>query len=125
MKRKDNQKHPACIFGKLLSKKLEMITELNAIKAEEKFIEGSCGWEGYTGCKNPDERRAYSENIEALISELLAAIMENKTGSYIENIIDTYNSKAEMLEEEFQADTDETEMRCMYFERVSNICGLK
>jgi hypothetical protein len=98
-----------------------MISKLTEIKSEEKFIEGSNGWDGYTGCKNPDEKNAYSKNINDLINILIQSIKDKKDKSSQEKIIDEYLLNIENLTEKYKADTDESEMNYMYFERIRQI----
>lgn len=105
----------------LNEKETNMITQLTEIKKEDKFVEGSNGWEGYSGCKNPEEKKAYSDNINILIDKLIEAIKEKKDNSYMANLIDEYSIKSEELGEKFRADTDESEMQYFYFERIKKI----
>jgi len=98
-----------------------MILQLNEIKNENKFIEGSNGWDGYSGCKNLEEKNAYSKNIENLIDELIKSIEDKKDKTNFEKIIEKYNIEAERLGEKFRADTDENEMNYLYFDRIRRI----
>lgn len=114
----------SCNTNKQISlneKENNMIAQLTEIKKEDKFIEGSNGFAGYTGCKNPEEKRAYSENINTLFDKLVETIKEKKDNFYMENLIDEYSIKSEDLGEKFRADTEESEMQYHYFERIKKI----
>ncbi len=115
----------SCNTNKQISlneKESSMIAQLSEIKQEDKFIEGSNGWEGYSGCKNPIEKRAYSDNINSLIDNLIKAIEEKESVSHLKNLIDEHSLNGDKLLEEFKADTDESEIQFMYFERIKKIC---
>lgn len=108
----------------LNTNEIKMISVLTDIKKENKFIEGSNGWDGYSGCQNPDEKNAYSKNIENLIDELIKSIKNKKDKEELQIVLNKFLINAVNLEEEYHADTDESEMRYMYFERIKNACQI-
>ncbi|MEZ4805197.1 MAG: hypothetical protein R2852_06875 [Bacteroidia bacterium] len=99
----------------------KMITELNLILEEDKFLEGANGWSGYSGCHDLQERKAYSNNIDNCIRQIISQIQKDKLKDELNNIISNYEELAAGIEETHRAETDETEMRIMYFSRIRKI----
>ena len=103
-----------------------MIEKLKNLFLEEKFLEGACNWQGYSGTNDENERLAYSYNINICIVVLINAIIKNYDLNYMESIIKYhFNIASNYLEEQFMADTDEREIRYMYFENICSICNTK
>ncbi len=103
-----------------------MTDQLQALLEEEKFVAGVCDWPGYSGSIDENERTAFSCNINMCLAVLMNAVKNGYDMTYMESII-TYhfNLANNYLEEQFMSDTDEREVRYMYFERICNICGTR
>jgi hypothetical protein len=103
-----------------------MTEQLQAFLQEEKFVEGACDWPGYTGSIDENERMAFSYNINMCLALLLNAVKNNYDAAYMESIIKYHFDLAKnYLEEQFMCDTDESEVRYMYFEKICKICGTR
>jgi hypothetical protein len=101
-----------------------VINELEKITKEDLFSPGANNWEGYTGCKNKIEKIAYTKNIVSCIDDLKMQVRDTIHLTKLKDIIIQHEGNAEVLEEEFRADTDESEIRWMYFNRIRKIVGV-
>ncbi len=97
------------------------ILELTKLQREDKFVAGSNNWKGYSGCKNPDEKLAYSDNINLLIERIIQLIKNQKEKDYIKKIIDENQKAADELMENYKAETDECETFHKYIQRIKQI----
>ena len=99
-----------------------MLKRLEEIFTEDKFQPGANDWEGYTGCKDLKERKAYSQNIDNCIGELKKLISNSVDQNSLLAVVSKYERIASWeLEEQYKADTDESEIRWMYFDRIRRI----
>lgn len=100
-----------------------MTDQLQAFLEEEKFVEGVCDWPGYSGSIDGNERMAFSCNLNMCVALLMNAVKNGYDMKYMESIIKYhFNLAHDYLEEQFMSDTDEREVRYMYFERICKIC---
>lgn len=113
----------SCVEKKTITEKENiMISKLTEIKNEDKFAEGSNNIKGYTGCKNQEEKEAYSNNINTLIDELINLIIQKDNQKQFLELINKHIQIAEELQEHYKVETEESDMQYIYFERIKEIC---